>query len=330
MTKIRGTRCDGPESLAMKRFPHDPFGYGWYQVGYDDELEKGDVRPFRAFGRDFVLWRGDDGGPHLMDAHCPHLGTHLGHGGRVQGAAIRCPFHGWTFDGSGACTAIPYAGGAALDGRRIAVWPVVERHGLLMAWWHADGAAPNFAISPMAEYGQPEWSSYHRHRWSIRSVWQEIQENLVDSAHLHYLHGVAGFPQVDKFAPHGPLLDIRMSQDFMTPRGLTPGFVETRLQGPYVAAIRFKIGELAEILFTAAVTPIEAEQVELQLSLMARLAGPGIPEMSRALVEEVVKQVGEDVPIWNNKAHWPSPSLAPGDGPIMKFRRWTEQFASAT
>ena len=311
----------------MNRFPHDPFGYGWYQVGYADELAEGEARPFRAFGRDFVLWRGD--GPHLMDAHCPHLGAHLGHGGRVRDGALRCPFHGWTFDASGACTAIPYAKDAALAGRRLVAWPVVERHGLLMAWWHPDGVAPTFDIAAMAEYGQPGWSDYSRHRWSIRSVWQEIQENLVDSAHLHYLHGVAGFPQVDNFAPQGPLLDIRLSQDFRTPRGLTPGFVETRLEGPYIATIRFKIGELAEIRFTAAVTPIEAEQVELQLSLMARLAGLATPEMSKALVEEVVKQVGEDVPIWNNKVHRAQPSLAPGDGPIMKFRRWTEQFSPA-
>jgi hypothetical protein len=120
-----------------------------------------------------------------------------------------------------------------------------------------------------------------------------------------------------------------MSQDFRTPRGLTPGSVATRLEGPYLATIRFKIGALAEILFTAAVTPVEPEIVELQLSLMARIAGLDTPEMSRALVEEVVKQVGEDVPIWNHKAHRPQPSLAPGDGPIMKFRRWAEQFSAA-
>lgn len=312
----------------MTRFPDDPFGYGWYQVGYVDELKRGEARPFRAFGRDFVLWRDSDGGAHLMNAHCPHLGAHLGHGGRVEGNAIRCPFHGWTFDASGACIAIPYAKDAPLAGRRLAAWPVVERHGLVLAWWHPAGAAPSFEVSAMAEYGKPEWSSHARHRWSIRSVWQEIQENLVDSAHLHYLHGVAGFPRVDRFAPQGPLLDIRLSQEFMTPRGLTPGTVETRLEGPYIAAIRFKIGALAEILFTAAVTPIEAEQVELQLSLMPRRAGLDTPEMSQALVEEVVKQVGEDVPIWNNKAHWPQPSLAPGDGPIMKFRRWAEQFSA--
>ena len=314
----------------MNRFPYDPFGYGWYQVGYADELASGAVRPFRAVGHDLVLWRDGDGEARLMEAYCPHLGAHLGHGGRVQGSAIRCPFHGWTFNAAGACTAIPYAKDAPLAGRSLQAWPLVERHGLILAWWHPAGAAPSFEIAALPEYGRPEWSSYHRHRWSIRSVWQEIQENLVDSAHLHYLHGVAGFPRVDTFAPKGPLLDIVMSQDFKTPRGLTPGSVATRLEGPYLATIRFKIGALAEILFIAAVTPVETEMVELQLSLMARVAGLATPEMSRALVEEVVKEVGEDVPIWTHKAHRPQPSLAPGDGPIMKFRRWTEQFAATT
>lgn len=42
--------------------------------------------------------------------------------------------------------------------------------------------------------------------------------------------------------------------------------------------------------------------------------------------EEAIRQIDEDVPIWEHKLHRTQPSLAPGDGPIMKFRRWARQF----
>ena len=44
-----------------------------------------------------------------MDAYCPHLGAHLGHGGRVEGGAVRCPFHAWLWGGDGRCLEVPYA-----------------------------------------------------------------------------------------------------------------------------------------------------------------------------------------------------------------------------
>ena len=72
-----------------------------------DSLPPGGVLSLRYFGRELVLFRTESGEPRVLDAFCPHLGAHLGHGGKVQGESIRCPFHGWCFDGRGACTAIP-------------------------------------------------------------------------------------------------------------------------------------------------------------------------------------------------------------------------------
>src|SRR5437773_202151 len=86
-----------------------PFPTGWFQVAYSDELPAGTVTPLRYFGRDLVLFRGEDGAARVLDAHCPHLGAHLGYGGKVEGCAIRCPFHAWKFDGQGTCIEVPYA-----------------------------------------------------------------------------------------------------------------------------------------------------------------------------------------------------------------------------
>lgn len=81
-----------------------PIPFGWYAVAFSDDLAVGQVKPLRYFARDLVLFRAAQGTPCVLDAFCPHRGAHLGHGGRVGGESIVCPFHGWEFDGSSRTT----------------------------------------------------------------------------------------------------------------------------------------------------------------------------------------------------------------------------------
>ena len=48
--------------------------------------------------------------------------------------------------------------------------------------------------------------------------------------------------------------------------------------------------------------------------------------VGNAFVDEVHKQVLEDKPIWEHKAHLVRPALADNDGPFTKFRKWYAQF----
>src|SRR5690606_33142601 len=110
------------------------------------------------FARDLVLYRGDDGAAHLVDAHCPHLGAHLAVGGRVEGDCLRCPFHGWLFDGDGACVEIPYREGERIPAKaRARAYPVVERNGFVWAWHHARQEPPFYEVPTVAELDDPEW-----------------------------------------------------------------------------------------------------------------------------------------------------------------------------
>ncbi len=313
----------------MRRIPRlDPYAYGWFQVGYSDSLKRGEARPFRAFGQEFVLWRGEDGAPHLMDAHCRHLGAHLGYGGKVKGCEIQCPFHGWRYDHEGRCTGIPYSPAASLKGRGLGALTVAEQYGLIFAWWHPESRQPLFKLPDIPEYRDPDWSRYYRHQWTVPTVWYEIQENIVDSTHFHYLHGVNSLARVERCDNLGDLLDVDIHHEFQTPAGVRPGFIQTTLYGPYLALVRFRIGDLAEILFLDGITVRDQGEVGLTFSLMARLRGVESPDMSLELVNEAIRQVSEDVPIWTHKARWEQPSLAAGDGPIMKFRHWGARFTA--
>ena len=61
-------------------------------------------------GKNFAVFRAEDGTAHVIGAYCPHLGANLAAGGRVFGNCLECPFHGWRFRGEdGKCTSIPYA-----------------------------------------------------------------------------------------------------------------------------------------------------------------------------------------------------------------------------
>lgn len=82
---------------------------GWFHVLWSAELGIGDVRPLRYFGKDLVAYRSASGQAVVLDAHCPHLGAHLGHGGRVEGDNIACPFHGWQWGPDGRNVVVPYS-----------------------------------------------------------------------------------------------------------------------------------------------------------------------------------------------------------------------------
>ena len=86
------TPAPQPQNKTMtSRYPFPASPNGWFSVAAGADLAPGDVLPLAYLGQDLVLFRGEDGVPRVFDAHCPHLGAHLGVGGRVCGDGIACP-----------------------------------------------------------------------------------------------------------------------------------------------------------------------------------------------------------------------------------------------
>jgi 3-ketosteroid 9alpha-monooxygenase subunit A len=71
-----------------------PIPSGWFAVATSEEIAIRDVAIRHYFGQDLVVFRTESGAVSVFDPYCPHLGAHLGHGGRVEGERLRCPFHG--------------------------------------------------------------------------------------------------------------------------------------------------------------------------------------------------------------------------------------------
>lgn len=322
MTQQRRPAAPAPPGY---RFPQiAPFPTGWFQVGYSDELAVGQVVPLHYFGTQLVMYRDDNGAVRVLDAYCPHLGAHLGVGGVVEGGCIRCPFHAWVFDGSGQCVEIPYAEKIPTNAR-VQSWPVQEVNGLIMVHHHVAGGDPGWEIPAVPEYTDPAWTDYVRRRWKIRSHNQDMAENSVDSAHFKYVHGTPEQPKT-RAEIEGHLFKVRSPVQYTTPQGAVEGQIASDSHGFGFSMVRFT--GIVDTLILSSVTPIDGEYVDVRFSFKTKKMGNEqvTSNVANAFIKEIERQMGQDIPIWENKIMVTPPMLCDGDGPIGLFRRWSKQF----
>jgi hypothetical protein len=79
----------------------------------------------------------------------------------------------------------------------------------------------------------------------------------------------------------------------------------------------------------AVTTPITAERASEDSPFKTMGDLTTTENAGKAFVKEVHKQLLEDKPIWEHKAHLVRPALADNDVPFMKFRKWAAQFYAA-
>jgi 3-ketosteroid 9alpha-monooxygenase subunit A len=298
------------------------FARGWYCIGFSDEIAAGVARPARYFGQDLVVYRTASGVPVVLDAHCPHLGAHLGHGGVVVGEDLRCPFHAWTFGVDGRCSGIPYSDHIPRRAftRR---WPTDEVGGLVLVWYGSD--APEYTVPPSDGHGDPAWSAFSHSMIRIRTQGREIVENVADLAHFPTVHGTVVDRFENSFEGHRA---IQRSWGTAYPRGggKDAFTLEAVYHGPAIQLTKME-GVLASRLVNAHI-PIDEHELELRFGVMLRVhENAALMERIRAAyVDNLRVGFHEDVRIWENKRWREPPVLAAGDGPIGKLRRWYQQF----
>ena len=168
----------------------------WYVVLEGREL--GPSKPIRVkrFGLDLVVWRDETGAPRAVSDRCPYRGASLSLG-RVREGAIECPFHGFRFDGEGACIKVPCNGPDQQRPAHLATrsFPLCEHEGLIWLWWGV----------PREQYPDPPWFE----ELDVRNYafdpmpadcdvgWMRGAENQLDWTHLPFVHESSigrGFP----------------------------------------------------------------------------------------------------------------------------------------
>jgi nitrite reductase/ring-hydroxylating ferredoxin subunit len=326
----------GPQGGAL-----DPFPTGWYGLCFSSELQTGAVLHGRYVGQELVIFRTHAGRAVAMDAYCPHMGAHLGHGGTVQGETLRCPFHGFCFDARGECVSTPY--GKRLPRASACVLPVVERNGCVLAWHDRAGRAPLWEIPELdpGGYGRLVTKIYPR----LRSHPQETSENSVDLGHLGVVHGYEDVAMLGALETDGPHLFARYTMRRKNPfvpwlepvkadfdvhvHGLGYSFVQVVVPAHGLWTRHFVLS-----------TPLDGEHIALRIAVQVKLPEPArisralglVPGvLARELVGELTLRayahdVSQDFAIWENKRYVQPPALAEGDGPVGRYRSWCRQF----
>lgn len=317
--------------MTTPRYPLPVTPDGWYRVGASADLARGHVRPVRYFGRDLVLFRNEVGQPRLFDAFCPHLGAHLGYGGRVRGEGIQCPFHGWCFDGDGHCVAVPN-----LDRNppRAGVhsYPIRERMGMMFAWFHAKGEGPNWEVADERPGGSEAWSDWTIYPHQVRTHVQDMGENIIDLPHFTNVHDMDELDD-KRFGARfeGPRMIVEQTLKMSAgPSAGVEVLARTVNSGPGISVTTYGLGAI-ETLTLVTQTPVEEELVSLELAFcMKRLDDAALMAAVEKLNRDVVnQQFTQDIPIWEHRIYRERPMLTAVDGPVLEYRRWYKQFYSS-
>ncbi len=308
------------------RYPFPAYPNGWFRAAYSDEIESGQVKTLSRMGRELVLFRDEAGEAHLLDAFCPHLGAHLGVGGKVEGRGLRCPFHAWLWGGDGSCLEIPYAKRIPPNAK-IRSWPVLERNGVVFFWHHQANEAPGYEPPELRQIGDPEWTPFEIRRWEVAARWLDMNENAVDRVHFRYVHGTQNIPESEAELS-GHVLRVTNRVKFGTPRGVVEGQLVTTDYGPGLQTVH--LTGIIETLMMNTSTPIDEERTDTSFAYTVHHSGDEAAArgVGAAIIRDLEKQMAEDIPIWENKAYWTRPILCEGDGRFGLYRQWMRQFFS--
>jgi phenylpropionate dioxygenase-like ring-hydroxylating dioxygenase large terminal subunit len=166
----------------------DYFRRYWLPILLAGELPTPDCPPVRTrvMGEDLLAFRDTNGDIGLIDEFCPHRRTSL-FWGRNEECGIRCVYHGWKFDTTGACVDMPNEPPQyAFENKvRTTAYPVREYGGVIWAYMGPQDRIPEL---PKLEWARvPESHRYISKRWQETNYLQAI-EGGIDSSHSNFLH----------------------------------------------------------------------------------------------------------------------------------------------
>jgi len=154
----------------------------WYPVAWSREVTAGKTYATQFAGEPIVLVRPAGGTLFALEDRCAHRQVPLSKG-TVDGCTIRCCYHGWRYDASGACVDVPYLGKGKLP-NGVRHYPCFERDGLIFVW---PGQAP--ADDPPLRIAAAAEPTYKTRRFCrlVQCHYSFMHENLMDMNH-QFLH----------------------------------------------------------------------------------------------------------------------------------------------
>jgi nitrite reductase/ring-hydroxylating ferredoxin subunit len=205
----------------------------WMPAVISTEIPEPDCPPVRVklLGEDLIAWRNTDGSVGLIQNACPHRGASMFFG-RNEENGLRCVYHGWKFDVTGACTDMPNEPAESNFKHKIkaAAYPAEEAGGVVWAYMGP------LELKPVLP--RPEWTLVPPEQRIVTRYWQEnnwVQglEGGIDSSHVSFLHSTVASHRGDYSNSNNPLNAMDKAPEFRvatTDFGLLIG-ARRRVQG---------------------------------------------------------------------------------------------------
>lgn len=172
----------------------------WYVAGWSTDFSDQPVR-VTMLEQDIVVFRGSDGQLAALRDLCPHKLLPLSMG-RVVGNDIQCGYHGSVFDARGHCVRVP---GQPIIPKRQCVqrYPLHEAHGVVWLWTGDESLADVQQVFELPQFNDTSWKPHYGDALHIESNYLNVAENLVDPAHVSFVHPTTlGNPESEDIPVH--------------------------------------------------------------------------------------------------------------------------------
>ena len=157
----------------------------WYVAAWDHEVTADTLFGRIVLGEPLVLFRTRDGRLVALEDRCCHRHYPL-HKGTLTDDCIQCRYHGFTYDGTGACVRVP-GQSSVPAGARVKSYPVIERHRWIWVWMGDPALADPSQVVDFHWLDDPGWRAKGT-MFSVKANYELIIENLLDLTHLTFLH----------------------------------------------------------------------------------------------------------------------------------------------
>jgi len=183
----------------------------WYAAAESLELgrEPGQAPIGRIFlGEPVVLYRTADGTPVALEDRCCHRRAPLSKG-KVEGANLRCGYHGFLYDATGKVVWVPGQDKVPPDAR-VRSYPVLELYGYVWIWMGEAALADSVAVPDFHWNTQPGWTSGGA-LLHVECSYLMLVDNLLDLSHVPFLHAAT----IGSANDTDPDLDWERGPDFV-------------------------------------------------------------------------------------------------------------------
>lgn len=157
----------------------------WYAAAWSSEIGRV-LKPRTILGDAVVLYRTESGAPVALEDRCCHKFLPLSMG-RLKEDCVECGYHGMTFAGDGSCVRIP--GQPRIpENAWVRSYPAVDHLGMVWIWTGDPSLADKDLLFPLPPYDTPGWTTNRGPYTYIKSNYQNITDNLLDPAHVSFVH----------------------------------------------------------------------------------------------------------------------------------------------